>query len=360
MMSTNDKIQIGIIGAGGIGNVHLQEFGKVSEAQIVAVTDAYQPMAVERAKQYNIPKIYNTYQELLQDSSIDAVIIAVPNESHAPIAIDALQAGKHVLLEKPMAINAASAKEIMKTYLKSGKVLMMSHQMRWDSLNMQVKEQIDKGALGNIYNVKAGWMRRKGIPGWGTWFTRMHKAGGGPLIDLGVHMLDLSLHFMGSPKPVSVFGTTYAEFGPKKRGIGTWGKPDWDGFYDVEDLATALIKLDNGSTLTLDVSWAAHTTFQDNGPYIYLMGSEGGASLRGGKGVLHSELFDRTADVELTAPQDDEGPRVRMSRHFIESIRNNREPIASAMSGLTNSLVLEAIYESSRTGNVVTLDWNLD
>lgn len=359
-MSANERVQIGIIGAGGIGNEHIKGFQATPGAFVTAVTDVYQPLALERAKQYGIPTVYSTYQELLQDPGIDAVVVAVPNDAHAPIAIEALQAGKHVLLEKPMAINAASAKEIVKAYRKSGKVLMLSHQQRWESVYLQVKEQIDKGAFGRIYNTKAGWMRRKGIPGWGSWFTQMHKAGGGPLIDIGVHMLDLSLHFMGAPKPVSVFGTTYAEFGPKRKGIGDWGKPDWNGIYDVEDLATALIKLDNGGTITLDVSWAANTSFQDNGPYIYLMGSDGGASLKMGQGFLHTELFDRTADVELLVPENDEGPRVRMNAHFLSCIREGREPWTSAMSGLANSLVLEAIYESSRTGNVVNLDWSLD
>ncbi|WP_284639861.1 Gfo/Idh/MocA family protein [Paenibacillus silviterrae] len=358
-MSANDKLQIGVIGAGNIGNVHMKEFIKLNDAAIAAVTDAYAPLAEQRAKEYGIPKVYSSYEALLADAEIDAVIVCVPNEMHAPISIAALQAGKHVLLEKPMAVNAASAKAIVRAHRESNKVLMMAHQMRWEPLNLQVKEQVEKGALGKIYNVKTGWLRRKGIPGWGTWFTQMDKAGGGPLIDIGVHMLDLSLHLMGSPKPVSVFGTTYAEFGPKKKGIGTWGKPDWNGAYDVEDLATALIKMEDGSTLSLDVSWAAHTSFVDNGPYIYLMGSDGGASLSGGKGKLHTELFDRTADVELTAPANDEGARQRLSRHFIDCIKEGKEPITSAMSGLTNSLVLEAIYESSRSGEVVKLDWSL-
>lgn len=358
-MNASDKIQIGVIGAGNIGNVHINEFAKVSDAAIAAVTDAYLPLAEARAAEHGIPKVYPSYEELLADPSLDAVIVAVPNEMHAPITIAALQAGKHVLLEKPMAVSAQAAKDIVRAHQASNKVLMMAHQMRWEPLNMQVKEQVEKGALGPIYNAKTGWLRRKGIPGWGTWFTQMSKSGGGPLIDIGVHMLDLSLHLMGSPKPVSVFGTTYAEFGPKRKGIGTWGKPDWNGIYDVEDLATALIKMEDGSTLSLDVSWAAHTDYIDNGPYIYLMGSEGGASLRGGKGHLHTELFDRTADIELTTPQNDEGARVRLSRHFIECVKEGKEPITSAMSGLTNSLVLEAIYESSRTGNVVKLDWSL-
>jgi predicted dehydrogenase len=358
-MSALDRIRIGVIGAGNIGNVHINEFKKLSDATIAAVTDAYLPLAEARGQEHGIPKVYASHEELLADPELDAVIVAVPNELHASIAIAALEAGKHVLLEKPMAVNAASAKNIVRAHQRSGKVLMMAHQMRWEPLNLQVKEQVEKGALGSIYNVKTGWMRRKGIPGWGTWFTQMSKSGGGPLIDIGVHMLDLSLHLMGSPKPVSVFGTTYAEFGPKKKGIGTWGKPDWSGSYDVEDLATALIKMEDSSTLTLDVSWAAHTNYVDNGPYIYLMGSEGGASLCGGKGSLHTELFDRTADIELSVPQNDEGSRVRLSRHFIECIKEGKEPITSALSGLTNSLVLEAIYESSRSGEVVKLDWSL-
>jgi predicted dehydrogenase len=358
-VSVNDIIQIGIIGAGNIGNVHMNEFKKVPEAAIAAVTDVYLPLAEARAKEHGIPKVHRSYEELLADPAIDAVIVAVPNEMHAPIAIRALESGKHVLLEKPMAINAASAKAIIRAHRSSNRTLMMAHQMRWEAINLQVKEQIDKGALGQIYNVKAGWMRRKGIPGWGTWFTQMSKSGGGPLIDIGVHMLDLSLHLMGGAKPVSVFGTTYAEFGPKRKGIGTWGKPDWNGIYDVEDLATALIRLDNGSTLSLDVSWAAHTDMLGNQPYLYVMGSEGGATLRGSQGRLFTELFDRTAEVELSVPANDEGARVRLSRHFVECIRDGKEPVTSGLSGLANSLVLEAIYESSRTGNVVTLDWNI-
>lgn len=357
-MRTDSQLHIGIIGAGNIGNVHINELNKLQDVKVTAITDVFLPLAESRAKEHGIPDVYANYEQLLQDGNIDAVIVAVPNEWHARIAIQALQAGKHVLLEKPMGINAAAAKSIVKAHKESGKTLMISHQMRWESINEQLKEQIDKGALGHIYNVKTGWLRRKGIPGWGTWFTQMSKSGGGPLIDIGVHMLDLSLHLMGSPKPVSVFGTTYAEFGPKRRGIGTWGTPDWNGIYDVEDLATALIKMDNGSTLTLDVSWAAHTDMLDNQPYIYLMGTEGGASLRGGKGKLFTEVFDRTADVEISVPANDEGPRVRMSRHFVDCVRTGKEPLTSGLSGLTNNLVLEAIYESSRTGNVVTLDWN--
>jgi predicted dehydrogenase len=357
-MTANNPIRIGIIGSGNIGNVHMEVLKQIPEAQIAAVTDVYLPLAETRAREHGIEKVYETTDKLLADDSIDAVVIAVSNEWHAPIAVQALEAGKHVLLEKPMAINLKSAKQIVEAERKAGKVLMIPHQLRWESLSMQVKQQVEKGTLGHIYHAKAGWVRRKGIPGWGTWFTQMDKSGGGPLIDLGVHMLDLSLYLMGNPKPVSVYGATYAEFGPRKKGIGSWGAPNWNGHYDVEDLATALIKLDNGATLSLDVSWAALVE-TDNQPYVQLLGSEGGASIRGTKGKLLAELFDREADVDISIPGQDEGPRIRMAKHFLSCIRDGAQPITSVMTGYTNNLILDAIYRSSQTGHEVQLNWDI-
>ncbi|MDD9267890.1 Gfo/Idh/MocA family protein [Paenibacillus sp. GCM10023248] len=358
-MTAGKPIRIGIIGSGNIGNVHMETLKKVPEAEIAAVTDVYLPLAESRAKQHNIERVYESSDKLLADPSIDAVVIAVSNEWHAPIAIQALEAGKHVMLEKPMALNLESARRIVEAERKAGKVLMIPHQLRWEALSQSVKQQVEKGALGSIYHAKAGWLRRKGIPGWGTWFTQMDKSGGGPLIDLGVHMLDLSLYLMGNPKPVSVYGATYAEFGPRKKGIGTWGTPNWDGKYDVEDLATALIKLENGATLSLDVSWAALIE-TDSQPYVQLLGSEGGASIRGTKGKLLAEVFDREADVTLTVPETDEGSRVRMMKHFVSCIQNGQQPITSVMTGYTNNLILDAIYTSSQTGNEVKLNWDIE
>ena len=355
---TTSNIQIGIIGAGNIGNVHIQEFRKLADAcDIAAITDAYLPLAQSRAAQYGIPLVAESPEALIRNPNIDAVIICVPNQFHAPLAIMALEHGKHVLLEKPMAHNLESAKAIMRAYQASGKTLMLAHQMRWESVPMQVKRQVERGELGRIYTAKTGWIRRKGIPGWGTWFTRMDQSGGGPLIDIGVHMLDIALYLMGNPKPVTVFGSTYAEFGPVKKGIGTWGTPDWNGVYDVEDFATAMIKMDNGCSLTLEVSWAAHM-HTDNKPFVHLLGSEGGAFVSGSTGKLVTEKFDTELETTLNAPDDDEGGRVRLSRHFLSCVKTGQEPITSALSGLTNTLVLDAIYRSSQSGSEVKLDWN--
>ncbi|QHW30502.1 Gfo/Idh/MocA family oxidoreductase [Paenibacillus rhizovicinus] len=352
-------IRIGIIGAGNIGSVHAKHFSQLGDlCEITAITDVYLPMAEQRAAEYGIPAVLESPEALIQSPNVDAVIVGVPNQFHAELAIQAIEAGKHVLLEKPMGINAAAAKQILKASQKSDRVVMVGHQMRWESVPMQIKEQIDRGELGKIYTAKTGWFRRKGIPGWGTWFTRMDQSGGGPLIDIGVHMLDLALYLMGNPKPVSVFGSTYAEFGPKRKGIGTWGKPNWDGIYDVEDLATAMIKMEDGSTLTLEVSWAVHMD-TDNTPFVHLMGTEGGASYRGATGKLLTEKFDKPMETALSRPENDENERLRLSRHFLDCIKTGKQPITSALTGFTNNLVLDAIYESSRTGHEVILDWNL-
>jgi predicted dehydrogenase len=353
------KIRIGLIGAGNIGNVHLQEFGKLNDlCEIVAITDTYLPLAEQRAKEYGISAVSATPEELIAREDLDAVIVAVPNHAHASLTILALENGKHVLVEKPMGLDSAAAKEIVRAQKRTGKIVMVAHQMRWEPLTLQVKEQIDRGELGKIYTAKTGWYRRKGIPGWGTWFTQHEQSGGGPLIDIGVHMLDMAFFLMGEPKPVSVYGSTYAEFGPRKKGIGTWGKPDWNGTYNVEDLATAIIKMDDGTSLTLEVSWAVHMD-TDSRPFLHIMGSDGGAVLHGNEGKFLTERFDKAVDVPLVAPEDDEGARVRLSKHFLECVRDGKSPWTSAETGLRSNLIIDAIYESSRSGGEVKLDWSL-
>lgn len=354
----NRRIKLGVIGAGNIGNVHIKEFKALPEqCEVTAITDAYLPLAESRAREHEIPHVYPSAEALLA-SDIDAVVVCVPNQFHAPVAIQALEHGKHVLLEKPMGIDLEAAKGIVRKQRETGKTVMIAHQMRWEWLAQRVKRQTELGELGRIYTAKAGWYRRKGIPGWGTWFTRMSESGGGPLIDIGVHMLDLSLYLMGNPKPVAVSGATYAEFGPRRRGIGSWGTPNWDGYYDVEDLATAFIRMEDGRTLTLEVSWAVHMDTNST-PFIHLMGTDGGVAMYGNRGKFLTERFDAAMETELTPPENDVGGRRRMSLHFLECVREGKEPIAPVMSGYTNNLILDAIYRSSRSGAEVALDWDV-
>ncbi|HLU23095.1 MAG TPA: Gfo/Idh/MocA family oxidoreductase [Bacillaceae bacterium] len=352
-----NKLRIGIIGAGSIATAHMHGFGQLQEDVILdAVTDINLELAKNRAKEFGVRRVIESSEELLQDKSIDAVVIAVPNKWHAPLAIQALQAGKHILLEKPMAINGEAAKEIRKAQKESGKIVMIPHQLRWQASALEVKKQVEDSSLGKIYYAKTTNLRRKGIPGWGSWFTQKELSGGGPLIDIGVHMLDLTLWLMGNPKPVSVYGSTYAAFGPEKKGLGSWGTPNWNGTFDVEDLATALVKMDDGSTLSLEVSWAAHKDTDDTAT-VQLMGTEGGALLKGNTLRFYTEKFNQPIDVDIPV-MTEESERILLNKHFIECIREGKEPISSSLTGLTNNLIIDAIYESSVTGKEVLINWD--
>jgi predicted dehydrogenase len=360
-LASNKKIGVGIIGAGMIGNVHINELKKLPElAEVIAISDPFEESAKKRATEHNIPHVYKDHADILKRSDIDLVIICVPNKFHADIAVDSLKAGKHVVLEKPMAIDLAGAKAIVRAHKSSGKMLMLPHQMRWEWVSEEIRKQVELGNLGKVYHAKTTWLRRKGIPGWGSWFTTKTESGGGPLIDIGVHMLDLSFHLMNTKaKPVSVFGATYAELGAAKKGIGTWGTPNWAGKFDVEDFASALIRLDDGSTIQLDVSWALHIDDELSSPSIQVFGTEGGARYLGGKGRFFKEAFERTTQVEITQPANDEGARVRMAKHFLSCLQEGKEPISNQNTGLANMLILDAIYQSGKTGKEVILDWNL-
>lgn len=350
---SNQTVRIGMLGAGHIAKVHCNKLKEIDGVELTAISDPLIDRTQAVADQFEIPNVCTSADEVLA-TGVDAVVVAAPNQHHCELTVKALQAGKHVLLEKPMALNGTQGKEIVAAQRAAGKVVMIAHQMRWDGISQAIKKQYDDGELGKVYNAKTGWWRRCGIPGWGSWFTRMDQSGGGPLIDIGVHMLDLAIYLMGSPKPVSVFGSTYAEFGPRKKGIGGWGTPEWDGVYDVEDLATALIKMDNGATLTLEVSWAVNTD-SDQKPFVHLMGTEGGASYYGGAGKFVGQRFGKPFEMEITPGKVD--ARANLSNHFIDCCRTGKEPISPAVSGLANNLVLDAIYESAKTGKMVEIDW---
>ncbi len=350
------SLRVGVIGAGFIGRVHMRTFGEAEGAEVVACTDVSVDLAKAAAKEHGIAHAYASAAELIASPEVDAVVVAVPNSLHAELTVQALEAGKHVLCEKPMALNSAAARKIVEAEKRTGKTVMVAHQMRWLAAPQETHKLVAAGELGRIYNAKCGMMRRKNIPGWGSWFTRMAESGGGPLIDIGVHVLDMAIWLMGSPKPVSVFGATYAEFGPEKRGIGSWGTPQWDGVFDVEDLATAMIRMDNGATLTLDVSWAVNTK-SDNRHFIDLMGTDGGVSIRGDDLTLTTQKFDRPIDVEST-PKANADARALLTSHFLESVTSGTPPISDAVSGHINNAILDAIYESAKSGTAIDLDWS--
>lgn len=353
-------VKIGVIGAGNIGREHITAFQASEGAEVVAVADAVPGAAEEAAKEFGIAQSFESGVELIACDEVEAVVVATPNRYHEPLTIACIGADKHVLLEKPMALDAGGARSIFRAAKDSGLVVMLGHQYRHAWWAMAMRERIAAGKLGDIYHAKCGWLRRKGIPGWGTWFTSKEQSGGGPLIDIGVHMIDITFDLLGAPTPVSVAGATFAAFGPKKKGIGEWGTPDWEGDYDVEDLATALIRCENGAVVSLDVSWAAHV--DRNEVYLELFGDEGGLVYRGGKLQFLSEDGDELVTEEIEGPSKDElekdPGRAAMTAEFLRCINKKSTPGASAWSGLTNSLVLDAIYRSSEANGEVLVDYS--
>ncbi|MBI9104863.1 MAG: Gfo/Idh/MocA family oxidoreductase [Spirochaetales bacterium] len=350
-----DKIKIAVAGAGFMGRMHCQYILNHPQAEVVGIFNPTTEKAEAAAKEYSISKVYKHQDELFSSPDIDAVVIASPNKQHVSMAISALSAGKHVLLEKPMALNSQEAAEIVEAQKKAGTTLMIAHQMRWYDLTRQIIDLREAGAIGKIYNAKAAMWRTCSIPGWGSWFTRKEESGGGPLIDIGVHALDLAFYMMGNPTPVSVFGSTYAEFGPSKKGIGSWGTPNWDGFFDVEDMATAMIKMEDGSTLTLEVSWAANTD-PKNKEAFHIMGNKGGASLYGDTGLYINQEENKTLVTELSLRDNGDDPRALLIDHFIDCVKTGKQPISDGLSGLRNMMILDAISESAKTGDIVRLD----
>ena len=334
-------IKVGIVGT-GIGRLHANAFKKCPGVEIKAFCDIDLDRAKRTADEYGASYACADYNQMVHDDEIHAVTVATPNALHAPVAIAAFQAGKHVLCEKPIATNAEEGKAMVEAAKKSGKIFMMGFNNRFRGDTQVLKRRIENGDLGEIYYAKTGWLRRRGAPSVGGWFTTKAMSGGGPLIDLGVHVLDLALWLMGNPKPVYAVGSSYAVFGPKMA-------EEQSGTYDVEDLAAGMVKLENGATVFVEASWQSHVAGE--GIYTQLIGTKGGAEF--GPLRIYTDVNGNHADIQLHHPNVS-GHEMEIV-HFVDCIRENKTPIATGEHGLHIQLILDAIYESARTGKGVEI-----
>lgn len=347
-----ELVRIGMIGAGSISKSHLEAVRDGAGAKIVAVCDIIEERARRRAAEFNISEVYTDHRQMLEKANLDAVVVGVPNAVHHIITINALQAGKHVLCEKPMAINVAAAEQMVAAAKASGKLLQIGLVNRLRPENQVLREMVVNGELGKVYYGKAVIIRRKGIPGWGSWFTRKEESGGGPLIDIGVHALDLAWFSMGNPRPVAASGHTYTAFGPDRRGLGSWGIPDWSGKYNVEDLATGFVRFENGAVINLEVSWALHMPEETR---VNVMGEKMGALTAFDNTLqLYSEVDGTLVDTSRSFGKT---PIFRKQmQSFTAAIRENKPVITPGEHGLMVNRMLEAIYTSAASGQEVRLD----
>jgi len=319
MPTSSEQVRVAVIGA-GIGKAHIKGYQQVPQARIVALCDLNLERATQVAATHDIEnvEIYADYRRLLDEVEFDAVSICLPNLLHAPVAIDCLDAGKHIISEKPLAINASEGQKIADAAARSGKKCMVSQVNRFRADSIYLKELIQDGQLGDIYYAHTGWLRKRGIPHYGGWFTQKDTSGGGPLIDIGVHLLDIAWWLAGCPRPISASGVTYAQFGPRGRGLGS-GPPTVPyphGTFDVEDLAVGLIRFENGLTINLEVSWAINSR-EDNEMWVQLYGNEGGCEWGDPAGVF-TELSGQPAVSKVALPKLD--PWKGEMQHFVNCI----------------------------------------
>ncbi len=353
-------LKVGIVGCGGIANgKHLPSLSKLKQVELVAFCDIEVDKAEKAAEQYGVENatVYEDYQELLKDESIDVVHVLTPNSSHAEISIAAMEADKHVLCEKPMAKTSAEAKEMVEVAKRTGKKLTIGYDNRFRPDSQHLHKVVSQGDLGEIYFAKAHAIRRRAVPTWGV-FLDEEKQGGGPLIDIGTHALDLTLWMMNNYKPKSVMGNVYHKLGKKENAANAWGPWDPEKF-TVEDSAFGFITMENGATITLEASWALNTLDVDEAK-CSLSGTEGGADMKDGlriNGEEHGNLYTR--NVELGAggvayyDGSSESNADLEARLWIESIINGTEPTVKPEQAFVVTQILEAIYESAKTGKAV-------
>ncbi len=361
-MSSNNRIKVGVIGAGAIAtHCHIPAYQALPDVEVVAVADATPGRAQEVAGKFGIARAFTDYRDLLAVDGLKVVSICSPNAFHAEQTIAALEAGINVLCEKPMAIAYDDAVRMVDTAKRTGKLLMIGMTNRFREDIQAMRQYAVDGLLGEIYYMKAGWLRRSGIPGYGSWFTNKKLSGGGSLLDIGVHFLDMALWIAGFPKPVAVTGATFAKFGPSGKALGNWGADIFrtgKQVFDVDDLATAFIRLENGAVLTLEVSWAAHVgEFGEN--YLRFLGTEGGmeTASRFDKHYsvrYYSERHDHQYDQQLQVSAGDKNHWVEIA-HFIDCVKGSAEPLVTFEQSLTVAKVLDGIYRSAELGREVAL-----
>ena len=360
-----EKIRIGIIGCGGIANgKHMPSLSKLPNVEMVAFCDIIEQRAIDAKAKYGTSDaaVYTDYKELLADKTIDVVHVCTPNRSHSFITVDALEAGKHVMCEKPMAINSAEAKKMLDAAARTGKKLTIGYQSRQRTDSLFMKQEAEAGTFGEIYYAKATAIRRRAVPTWGV-FLNEYEQGGGPLIDIGTHALDLTLWMMDNYKPKYCVGTAYHKLNKDTDQGNAWGKWDPEKF-TVEDSAFGFIVMENGATIVLESAWALNS-LDVREAVTTVCGTKAGADMNGGlriNGVRNNVQYITDYAVNggsAAAFYDGEGgedPSAREARLWIDAVINDTEPFVKPEQALVVTQILEGIYESAKTGQPYYFD----
>jgi len=359
-MSSN-SIRAGVIGAGMVPvRAHIPAYQRLPNVEVVAICDIKRERAESVAAQAGIPHVYADYKRMLSQENLDVVSICTPNAFHAEMSIAALDAGVNVLCEKPMALTYADAQAMIAAARKARKQLTIAFTNRPRPEMQMLRRYSESGKFGEIYYTKANYWRRSGIPGYGSWFTNRDLAGGGAMMDIGVHYLDLALWIMGHPKPVAVTAASYAKFGPRGIGLGGWGRDILPPPQrcDVDDLVTTNVRFENGASLILEASWAAYMKASER---LQVLGTEMGADfypvmygtdhpLR-----LYGDLDGQPAEtIPDLARRPGVGGHAAIIEQWLAHLDDEEAPIP-AWQGAATIQIIEAAYKSAESGQSVLL-----
>lgn len=339
-------LKVGVIGCGAIAQERHLPYWRELESEerviIAGLCDTVIERCESEAKLCKSAQVYSDYKRMLREIQFDIIDICTQNRLHAPMTISALESGAHVLVEKPIAMNSAEARKMLDTAKKYRRKLMVAHHMRFESYAEKLKEVVDRGTLGRIYTAEAKWLRRRGIPGWGK-FHIAKESRGGPLIDIGVHMIDLCYWLMNCPRPVSASAKVYRMFGDRPDLFNAdWGVPYTVSEFDVEDYATGFVRFENDITMQISFSWAAN--IPEEIYYVMVLGDKAGITTHppGVYSADHSSLTRYTWDWL----SKEDGHRKEI-RHFTECVEEDQPVLVQPEQSLQVQKIIDALYESS-------------
>ena len=352
-----NKIKVGIIGTGNISRSHIKSYLNNPNVELYAFCDIDEGRLNAAGKQFGITRLYTDINEMLALPELDAVSVTTWNSEHAPCTIAALNAGKHVLCEKPMATSVEDAVAMEEAAKKNGKLLMIGFVRRFGDDMKLLRDFESADYMGDIYYAKATYLRRNGNPM--GWYGDKKRSGGGPLIDLGVHVIDFVRYAIGNPKPISVYGATFKKLGAREniktpKAYVSASATEHD-ICDVEDLATAMVRFDNGAVLHIEASFSLNIE-KDEGK-IQLYGSKAGVTV-GDTLKFASEVNDYMADVEIKAKSAMDFDKIFQSEvdHFVDCVMNGTACRNPAADGVEIMKILTAIYKSAETGHEVVIE----
>lgn len=346
-------LKVGVIGVGGIAHTHFPGWQESPHTEIVALSDVSSEALKSAGDKIGVSRLFEKGEDLIACKEIDVVDICTPNMYHTPLTVAALEAGKHVICEKPLAPKPDDILKMIAARDKSGKMLMTAQHFRFEGSSKALKAEIDKGVLGEVYHARSWMLRRSGAPTRPGFVEKKH-SGGGPCIDIGVHILDLTLWMMGHPKPVTVTGVTQDKLRRLPGAFSNWGGPIPE-VWDVEEFASAFVRFENGATLVLEVSWLLnHPKTHGEDMQMWLYGDKGGAHWPQNVILKTDNPTRQHFDIQLQNAESGEA-HAKECMAFAEAIIAGQPSPVPAEHSLAVTTILDALYLSAQTGKEVSL-----